>query len=100
MSAFHFDFERHVPLASAELSLHLAMFAVEGLVGQVRVRMSVKYVLDANRHSIVVEGDRVAQTVARVFAGLLLREFGEDAFRMRSELPGANQLEQERPILA
>lgn len=100
MGAFHFDFERHVPLASAELSLHLAMFAVEGLVGQVRVRMSVKYVLDEDQHSIVVEGDRVAQMVARVFAGLLLREYGEDAFRMRSEVSGTHQLEQERPVLA
>jgi hypothetical protein len=83
MGSFHFAFERHVPLAAAEMSLHLAMFAVEGLVGRVRVRLGANYVLDENSHAIDIDGDKcVTQLVARVFAGLLLREFGEDAFRM------------------
>lgn len=83
MGAFHFSFERHVPLAAAEMSLHLAMFAVEGLVGRVRVRMGASYVIDEMSHAIDIDGDKcVTQLVARVFAGLLMREFGEEAFRM------------------
>jgi hypothetical protein len=80
MGVFHFDFERDVPLASAELSLHLAMFAVEGLVGRARVQLGIEYTLDLDRHSIAITGDAVAKTAARVFTGLLLREFGEAAF--------------------
>lgn len=80
MGVFHFDFEPNVPLASAELSLHLAMFAVEGLVGRARVQLGVEYTLDSERHAIAITGDRVAQTVARVFTALLLREFGDESF--------------------
>lgn len=83
MGAFQFDFERDVPLPAAEMSLHLAMFAVEGLVGQARVRLGVSYVLDVEDHTIIIHGDTdEAKLVARVFAGLLLREFGERAFAM------------------
>jgi len=82
MGAIHFVFEPGVSLADAEMSLHLAMFAVEGLVGQVRVRLSAKYVLDQDSHAIVIEGnDDVCQMVAKAFAGLMVREFGEDSFR-------------------
>lgn len=81
MGAIHFVFDRSIPLFEAEMSLHLAMFAVEGLVGQARVRLGVKYILDHAAHAIVIESrNRVSQTVAKVFAGLLLRELGEDAF--------------------
>jgi hypothetical protein len=81
MGAFHFVFDRSIPLFEVEMSLHLAMFAVEGLVGQARVRLCMRYVLDHEAHAIVIEGrNRVSQTVAKVFAGLLLRELGEDAF--------------------
>lgn len=80
------------------MSLHLAMFAVEGLVGQVRVRIGLKYVLDEDAHAIVINGGRIGQMVARVFAGLLLREFGEEAFQMTDESPA--QQEHERKVSA
>jgi hypothetical protein len=101
MGAFHFAFERGVSLADAEMSLHLAMFAVEGLVGQVRVRLGVRYVLDTEAHAIVIDGgNRVGQMVSRVYAGLLLREFGEDAFCMRESDTFPVHLEQERAVPA
>lgn len=79
--SFLFAFEPHVPLADAEMSLHLAMFAVEGLAGRVRVRLDASYQVDAENHVIRIDGNtRVGQMIARVFAGLLLREYGEDAF--------------------
>jgi hypothetical protein len=83
MGAFRFAFERHIPLAAVETSLHLAMFAVEGLVGRVRVRLGANYVVNESDHAIDINGDeRVVQLIARVFAGLLLREHGEDSFRV------------------
>lgn len=79
--ATQFVFEPHVSLADAELSLHLAMFAVEGLAGRARVRMASKYHVDQEGHAIFVDGgSRVGRMISRVFTGLLDREFGENAF--------------------
>lgn len=100
MGAFHFAFERHCSLTAAEMSLHLAIFAVEGLVGQVRVRMGVRYVLDENEHAIVIDGGRVGQMVARVFAGLLLRELGQGAFCIRESDTFSHHLEEIRTVPA
>jgi hypothetical protein len=81
--AFRFVFEPKVSLAEAEMSLHLAMFAVEGLVGRASVRLDAKYQLDeANRVIIIDTSKRVGRMVARVFTGLLLREISEDTFRV------------------
>jgi hypothetical protein len=78
-----FIFEPHVPLADAEMSLHLAMFAVEGLAGRAQVSLDGNYQIDADKHVIAIDGgNRVGQMIARVFAGLLFREFGEHTFRI------------------
>lgn len=90
-----FVFEPHVALTDAEMSLHLAMFAVEGLVGRVQVRLDGKYQIDADKHAIAIDGgNRVSQLIARVFAGLLNREFGEDAFRIERVNSHSQQLEE------
>jgi hypothetical protein len=90
--SFVFVFEPHVPLAEAEMSLHLAMFAVEGLAGRVQVRLDANYQVDADKHVIAIDGsNRVGQMIAHVFAGLLLREFGEDAFHIERVHPGNEQ---------
>ena len=92
--AIKFTFEPDISLAEAEMSLHLAMFAVEGLIGRVRVRLEAKYHLDESNRAIVIDAHRPAGLmIARVFTGLLLREFGEIAFHV--EL--ANELPQPHP---
>ncbi len=79
--SFLFTFEPHVPLVDAEMSLHLAMFAVEGLAGRAQVRLNASYQIDAASRAIRIDGStRVGQMIARVFTGFLLREYGEDAF--------------------
>jgi len=95
---FLFVLEPNVPLADAEMSLHLAMFAVEGLTGRVRVRMDASYRIDDESHAIRIDGTRrVGQLIARVFAGLLHREFGEDSFHIerRPEQAAASQQPEE-----
>ena len=78
---YRFHFEPRVSLAEAEMSLHLAMFAIEGLIGRARVRLSARYYIDEHDQTIVVNACKsVGRMIARVFTGLLLREFGEDAF--------------------
>jgi hypothetical protein len=80
-TAIRFAFEPTVSLAEAEMSLHLAMFAAEGLVGRVRVRLDATYQVDNARHAIVVDTrNATGRLIVRVFTALLLREIGEHAF--------------------
>ncbi len=89
--SFLFVLESNVPLAEAEMSLHLAMFAVEGLAGRVRVRMDAHYRVDEDGHAILIDGrNRVGRLVARILAGLLQREFGEGSFQF-SRVHQANE---------
>lgn len=89
---FLFTLEPHGPLAEAEMSLHLAMFAVEGLAGRVQVRLDANYQVDADKHAIAIDGsNRVGRMIAHVFAGLLLREFGKDAFHIERVHPTKEQ---------
>ena len=84
-NVFRFEFEPTVPLTEAEMSLHLAMYAVEGLYGSARVRLDASYHLNEGRRVITVDGgNEVGAAIVKVYTGLLLREFGEDAFRVRA----------------
>ncbi len=83
-NVFRFEFEPTVPLTEAEMSLHLSMFAVEGLYGEARVRLEASYHLDEPHRTITVDGStEVGAAIVKVFTRLLGREFGEDAFRVR-----------------
>lgn len=80
---FRFSIAPDVPLSEAELTLQLATFAAEGLFGAARVRLDFGYHLDPNRHAILLDGTKESgAAVVRIFTGLLLREFGEEAFRV------------------
>lgn len=86
--AYRFQFERSVLMAEAEMSLHLALFAVEGLFGQARVRLDAAYSIDEPRSVIVVDATtEVGAAVVRVFTSLLLHEFGGDSFHVRRVEP-------------
>jgi len=99
--ACRFSFEPTVALGDAEMSLHLAMFAVEGLIGRVPVRLDARYQLDQPGHAIVVDtGKAAGRMIVRVFTGLLLREFGEDAFCVHPENSLTSHREQERTVPA
>lgn len=89
MRTVRFELDATVPLAEARLTLDLARYSAEGLVGQARVRLDVVQRLDSEGHAIVVEGEGEAlESVVRVYAALLIREFGETAFRTRTEQAG------------
>lgn len=84
VAMYRFEFDQAVPLEEVEMTLHLAMYAVEGLYGSARVRLEAGYHLDAPRRVMLVDGTtEVGSTVVRVFTALALREFGEDAFSVR-----------------
>jgi hypothetical protein len=87
-----FVFGPEVSMTDVEQTLHLAMIAVEGLAGSAQVRMEACYLIDADRHVITVDGgNRVGRLISRVFAGLLYREFGEDAFRIERGRGGSHE---------
>jgi hypothetical protein len=81
--AFRFVFKKDVSVVDAELSLHLAIFAIEGLFGVARVWLDVSYHIDEPQRVIVVDAsNEVGESLVRVFANLLLREFGDYSFRV------------------
>ena len=90
-----FVFEPHVALTDAEMSLHLGMFAVEGLAGRVQVCLDANYQVDPEKHAIAIDGgNRVGRLIAESFAGLLNREFGEDSFHIERANPQLHPLEE------
>ncbi|MCK6486641.1 MAG: hypothetical protein L6R00_21230 [Phycisphaerae bacterium] len=89
-NVFRFGFVPAVPLSEAELTLHLAIYAAEGLHGEARVRLDVRYQLDQPANAIIVDGEtEVGATLVKVFTHLLIRQFGEDGFQVRRVEPGS-----------
>lgn len=85
--SYRFLFDHDIELDDAEMSLHLAIFAVEGLFGQARVRLDAGYALDPERHALVIDATtEVGAHLVRIFTGLLVREFGEESFRVEHVL--------------
>jgi len=97
-NVFRFEFEPVVSLTEAEMSLHLAMYAVEGLYGEARVRLEASYRLDDALRSITVDGEtEVGAALVKVYTRLLIREFGEDGFHVRPVDASAVQAAQAVP---
>lgn len=87
-SVYRFELDTSVPSLEAEMTLHLAMIAVEGLFGQAAVRLDTTYHVDEPRNAIIVDGTTDAgDALVRVFTSFLIREFGEDAFQVRRVAP-------------
>lgn len=99
--AYRFEFRSDVSLSDAEKSLHLALFAVEGIFGRAQIRLDARYVLDEDGHAVVLDTTTlIGETALRVFTGLLLREFGEDDFSVRRADSLPRDLPQERTVPA
>ena len=88
-NVFRFHIDPGACLEEVEMTLHLAIFAVEGLVGQARIRLDFSYFIDEPRRVLIADGsNEVGSAVVRVFTNLMVREFGEDAFRVeRAPVP-------------
>jgi len=82
--AYRYRFKEHVDPLGAEVTLHLAIIAAEGLYGEAQVRMDAGYVVDESVRSIVVDASTaVGQDVCAMFTHVLLRQYGSDAFHVR-----------------
>ena len=81
---YRYQFGAECPAREVEETLHLAVLAVECLHGQSRVRLDASYCMDAEKRACVIDaGTDVGRDIVRIFTGLAIREFGEDAVRVR-----------------
>jgi hypothetical protein len=84
VKACSFKFDGDVAMGEAEATLLLSAFAAEGIHGCARVQLEFSYELDEAHRAVVVRTDtEVGETISRIFAGLLLREFGEEVVELR-----------------
>lgn len=78
---YKFCFDDGVDLDEAELTLHLAIHAAEGLYGEALVRMEAGYRRDETERSLYIDGaTEVGQAVVRIFTSFVIKEFGSTAF--------------------
>ena len=89
---YRYNFDSKVPIRDVEESLLLAVVAAESLHGRSLVRLDASFRLDPQKHSCVVDAATdVGRAIARIFTGILSREFGENSFKVRCILTRENQ---------
>ncbi len=81
--AYRYTFEEQISMAEVKNSLMLAVLSAEGLVGRSQVRLDAGFhVNEQDRACIVDASSPAGWTIARIFTGLVSREFGDSAFRV------------------
>ena len=81
---YRYQFTPGVAAQDIEETLHLAILAAECLHGQSRVRLDASYCMDSEKRACVIDaGTDVGRDIVRIFTGFAIREFGEDAFKVR-----------------
>ena len=96
---YKYRFAENVPLQEAEETLFLAALATECLHGRSQMRLDAKFSLDTRKRSCVVDAStQVGCHIARIFTGLLAREFGEEAFKVERVCPGKGSDQTEREM--
>lgn len=94
-----YRFTSGVSMSAVEELLLLAVLAAECLHGSAVVRLEAVFCLDEQKRSCVVDATTaVGRDLARIFAGFVTREFGEDAFRV--ERPRNGGMSQDEPKAA
>jgi hypothetical protein len=72
---------QRVPLEEALSTLDVAKLAVESLYGVAQTRLESSCEVDQDGRSLTIdERGESGRALARIFAGLLIREFGDEAF--------------------
>lgn len=95
---YRYAFGPSVPPGNIEETLLLAVLAAESLHGESRVRLDASYCFDAEKRTCVIDaGTDVGRDICRMFTGFSIREFGEDAFKVRRAEPAPPTETQEVP---
>lgn len=89
---YRYTFRQNVDMHEIETSLLLAVFGLESLYGESRVRLEAAHALDTEGHTCVIDASNdVGRDFNRLFIGYLRREFGEDSFRVEDVAQSATQ---------
>lgn len=89
---YRYAFDPSARMQDVEEALLLAVLAAESLHGQSRVRMDASYCVDAEKRACVIDATTpVGRDICRIFTGFAIREFGENAFKVKRvvDVPGA-----------
>ena len=82
--AYRYWFSPEVALGDIAETLHLSLYAAEGIHGRTRVRLEVGYEIDREARICTVNAATpVGETVVQIFTSYLAREFGEDSFSVQ-----------------
>ena len=80
---YHYQVKEGILMSAVKDSLLISIMAVESLYGRSRINLEARFRLEkVNRVCIIDVGTLIGETIARVFTGLLIREFGEQAFKV------------------
>jgi hypothetical protein len=80
---YRYEFKPDTSIEDIEASLLLAILASQSLHGETQVCLDAAHFLDtAKRACIIDAGTEVGRDINRLFAGFIMREFGEDSFKV------------------
>lgn len=80
---YRYEFDDSCPMAEIGETLLLSRAASESLWGEARVRLEASFSIDENAQSAVIGATSiVGQQFNVLFAGFLIREFGNSSFRV------------------
>jgi len=83
-ATYRLQFVGGVDMDNAESILQTAMIAVEGLVGEARMRTEVSYCAKPMQSAITVDGTTPAgHAVVLAFIALITSELGADSFHVQ-----------------
>ncbi len=92
---YRFRINPPVAFDEAEMSLQLAIVALEGLYGEARMRLEARYKADVSGKTLAIDvRTRLGVELAQVFTSLLIKEFGPDSFTI-GRLADAGEAERE-----
>jgi hypothetical protein len=80
---YRYAFNPDISIEEVEVSLLLALLAVESLHGETQTCLDTAHAFDAGKRACVIDATTaVGRDLARLFTGFLRREFGDTAFRV------------------
>ena len=78
-----FTFDGSTDQEAIEGQLALAIIVAECMFGQARVRLDAAYLMSEDGRQLVLDvSNDVGEQIAQLFTGLLIRELGEDQFKV------------------
>jgi hypothetical protein len=80
---YRYVFTTEVPVGEIEITLLLAILAVEALHGEVQTRLDANHRLNAEQRTCLIDASTaVGRALNRIFARFAACEFGEGAYRV------------------